>query len=320
MNELFDLVIIGGGPGGIGAVVEAKVLGLKRVLLIEKTENHSHTIRKFYKDKKRVDKDWQGQAVELEGNVNFVDGTKESTLDYFDQLLDDEAIESRFNCEASKVTKSADGIFHIQTNCGEFWSKNVIVSIGRMGKPNKPSYKIPPSIRSLVNYNLDKCSNGEKILVVGGGDSALEYACELSERNEVTLNYRRVVLSRPNPTNQKMLQEYVDKGKVVLKLGVDIIGLESEQGQVKVNYADGTNERYDRLIYAIGGTTPKEFLRSSGISLDERGEPVFDPETYESEIEGLYIAGDIAFASGGSIAIALNHGYRIVNHILSKEK
>jgi len=319
MNELFDLVIIGGGPGGIGAVVEAKVLGLKRVLLIEKTENHSHTIRKFYKDKKRVDKDWQGQAVELEGNVAFVDGTKESTLDYFDKLLDDEEIESRFNCEVSKVEKN-DGIFTISTNCGTFLSKNVIVSIGRMGKPNKPSYKIPPSIRRVVNYNLDRCGNGEKILVVGGGDSAVEYACDLSERNEVTLNYRRAELTRPNPTNCDMIEKYACEGKVRLKLGLDILGLEGEQGKVKVNFDDGTYELYDRLIYAIGGTTPKDFLRSCGITLDDRGEPIFDPQTYESEIEGLYIAGDIAFASGGSIAIALNHGYRIVKHILSKEE
>ncbi|MBA1420951.1 MAG: NAD(P)-binding domain-containing protein [Epsilonproteobacteria bacterium] len=97
MQTVYDLIIVGGGPGGIGAVVEAKELGLEKVLLIEKTENHSHTIRKFYKDKKRVDKDWQGQAVELEGNVGFEDGTKESTLNYFDQLLDDESIDSKLN-------------------------------------------------------------------------------------------------------------------------------------------------------------------------------------------------------------------------------
>ena len=108
MDTIYDLIIIGGGPGGIGAAVEAKALGLEKVLMIEKTDNHSHTIRKFYKDKKRVDKDWQGQAVELEGNVEFSDGTKESTLDYFDKLLDDEIIDTRFNCAVEKVYKEND--------------------------------------------------------------------------------------------------------------------------------------------------------------------------------------------------------------------
>jgi len=317
MNDIYDLIIIGGGPGGIGTVVEAKVLGLKKVLLIEKADNHSHTIRKFYKDKKRVDKDWQGQEVKLEGNVEFFDGTKESTLDYFDKLLDDETIDSRFNCEVLKVQKDND-IFNIYTNCGDYKAKNVVVSIGRMGKPNKPNYKIPPSIRTQVNYNLDKCGNGERILVVGGGDSAVEYACELSDSNHVTLNYRRETLSRPNPTNQAMIKDFSDRGRVLLKLGVDIESVINEQGEVRVNFADGSHQFYDRAIYAIGGTTPKDFLKSCGITLDSKGEPIFNSENYECEVKGLYIAGDIAFASGGSIAIALNHGYRIVNHILSK--
>ena len=317
MENLYDLVIVGGGPGGIGSVVEAKLLGLDKVLMIEKTDNHSHTIRKFYKDEKRVDKDWQGQEVVLEGNIDFLDGTKESTLDYFEKLLDDESVDARFNCAVETVEKR-DGLFYITSGCGVDVAKNVIVSIGRMGKPNKPSYKIPPSLRAQVNFNLDKCSNGEEILVVGGGDSAVEYACELSHTNEVTLNYRRADLSRPNPTNQEMIATFAEDEAVTLKLGVDIESLESEHGQVKVNFTDGS-KLYDRIIYAIGGTTPKDFLISCGITIDEAGEPIFD-ENYESEVEGLYIAGDIVFKSGGSIAIALNHGYRIVTHILNRGK
>jgi len=317
MENIYDLIIIGGGPGGIGSAVEAKVLGLEKVLMIEKTDNHSHTIRKFYKDKKRVDKDWQGQEVKLEGNVEFVDGTKESTLDYFDKLLDDEIIDTRFGCAVEKVEK-IDELFFVTSGCGVDRAKNIIVSIGRMGKPNKPSYKIPPSLRTQVNFNLDKCGNGENILVVGGGDTAVEYACELSETNEVTLNYRRDSLTRPNPTNQDMISQYAEDDAVTLKLGADIENLESERGQIKVNFSDGA-ELFDRIIYAIGGTTPSDFLKCCMVTLDDSGEPVFD-ENYETQTPGMYIAGDIAFNSGGSIAIALNHGYRIVTHILNKEK
>lgn len=317
MDIIYDLIIIGGGPGGIGAAVEAKVLGLEKVLMIEKTDNHSHTIRKFYKDKKRVDKDWQGQEVELEGNVEFVDGTKESTLDYFDKLLDDEIIDTRFNCAVEKVYKE-EGLFYVTSGCGVDRAKNIIVSIGRMGKPNKPAYKIPGSLRTQVNFNLDKCGNGEHILVVGGGDTAVEYACELSETNEVTLNYRRETLTRPNPTNQEMISHYAEDETLVLKLGVDIESLESEKGEIKVHFTDGV-EYFDRIIYAIGGTTPSDFLKCCLVTLDDAGEPIFD-ENYETETPGMYVAGDIVFNSGGSIAIALNHGYRIVSHILNKEK
>lgn len=316
MDNAYDIVIIGGGPGGIGVSVEAKILGIEKVLLVEKSDNHSGTIRKFYKDQKRVDKDWQGQKVELEGNVEFFDGTKETTIDYFEQLLDTHQIEARFNCEVEKVIKN-DEVFMINTNCGTVETKNVIIAVGRMGKPNKPSYDIPPSIRQVVNYNLDKCSNAENIMVVGGGDSAVEYACELSSSNSVTLSYRGAGLTRPNPTNVAMFENFLNENKINAKLGVNIESLENEKGKIKVNFDDASSEIFDRVIYAIGGTTPVDFLKKCSVDLDDSGEPIFD-KNYETKTKGMFIAGDIAFKSGGSIAIALNHGYRIVSYIMNR--
>jgi len=316
MQKIYDLIIIGGGPGGIGTAVEAKVLGLKDILLLEKSDNHSDTIRKFYKDNKRVDKDWQGQIVKIEGNVPFSDGTKESTIDFFDDLIDSHKIDSFFNCEVDKITKE-NNYFKVRSSKGEFLAKNVVIAIGRMGKPNKPNYKIPPSIKKRVNFNLDNCSEGEKILVVGGGDSATEYAVELAKYNDVTLNYRRDTLTRPNPTNKELIAKAFDEGAVKAKLGVDIESLENENTKVKVNFKDGSSEVYDRVIYAIGGTTPVDFLKNANLELDSKGEPIIK-DNLETSVEGIYIAGDIAFKSGGSIAIALNHGYKIVKDILNK--
>ncbi len=318
-DKVYDLIIIGGGPGGIGTAVEAKVLGIENILLLEKSENHSSTIRKFYKDNKRVDKDWQGQIVTIEGNIPFMDGTKESTLDFFDSLIDEHKIDAFFNCEVDKITKLDNNIFKVRSSKGEFFAKYVVIAIGRMGKPNKPDYKIPASIKSRVNFNLDKCDEGEKILVVGGGDSATEYAVELAKYNDVTLNYRKEKLTRPNPTNKKLIQKAFDEGKVKPKLGVDIESLEEKEGKVQVNFNDGSNEVFDRVIYAIGGTTPVDFLKNANLQLDAKGEPLIK-ENLESSVEGIYIAGDIAFKSGGSIAIALNHGYKIVKDILSKKE
>ncbi len=319
--DIYDIIIIGGGPGGIGAAVEAKLLGIDRVLLLEKSENHSSTIRKFYKDRKRVDKDWQGRKVELIGNILFNDGTKESTLNYFDKLLSEHKIDSRFNCEVLEVRKDEEkDLFEVHTSCFNkpFLAKNVIVAIGKMGKPNKPSYKIPPSLKKVVNFNLDKCGKGEKILVVGGGDSALEYALDLSDSNDVTLNYRRDRITKANPLNIEAINRAFDSGKVRAKLGVDIESLEDREGRVKVNFKNKESEIFDRVIYAIGGTTPVEFLKKCSIKLDEKNRPIFN-ENYETNIKGLFITGDIAFDSGGSIALALNQAYKIVDHILDKK-
>lgn len=317
MQQVYDLIIIGGGPGGIGAAVEAKVLGLESILMIEKGDNHSQTIRKFYKDNKRVDKDYKGQVVELEGNVDFTDGTKESTLNYFDKLLDNDEIDSAFNSEVEKIKKDGD-IFQVITTTAGYTAKNVIVAIGTMGKPNKPSYKIPPSIKERVNFNLDKCSQGEKLLLVGGGNSAAEYAIELSKTNTVTLNYRKETFTRLNDINEKMILEFNGQEKLRLRMGTDITELENENGLVKVNFTDGYYTIYERVIYAIGGTTPVDFLKKCGIELDEKNKPIFD-ENYETAVKGLYLGGDIAVKSGGSIAMALNHAYHIINHILKNK-
>ena len=315
---LYDIAIIGGGPGGIGSAIEAEINGLEKILLIEKTENHSHTIRKFYKDNKRVDKDWKGQVTKLEGNVDFFDGTKESTLDYFDSLLDKEKIDTSFYTEVEKIEKDDNNLFNIETNQGKFQAKNVVVTIGKMGKPNKPSYKIPPSIKSLINFNLDSCGENEKILVVGGGNSAAEYAYELAEHNNtVTLVYRKESFSRLNEQNEEILKEYNGQEILRLRMGTDIVSLDNHHGKILVNFNDGHFTIYDRIIYAIGGTSPVDFLKKCSIEVDINGMPKHD-ENYETNVSGLYVAGDIVFSSGGSIAIALNHGYHIVNNILEK--
>lgn len=313
MEHFYQLAIIGAGPAGIATAIESYVLGMRDIVLLEKDENHNATIRKFYKDNKRVDKDWKGQKVELDGTIYFMDGTKESTLDFFDQLLDNEVVELRTHTEVQKIVK-IEGGFEVFIAGGSIKAAYVVVTIGRMGKPNKPDYKIPLSIKNQIHFTLDGCSQGEKVMVVGGGDSAIEYAVELCERNEVSICYRRGTFRRANPTNQADIEKAVSEGTVRPLLNTEIIELESERGKVKVMFGDGTSELYDRLVYAIGGTTPSGFLQSSGIR-EEDGKPVHD-ENYQTNVKGLFVAGDITQESGGSIALGLNHGFAIANYII----
>lgn len=317
MGHLYELAIIGAGPAGIATAIESYVLGMRDIVLLEKDENHNATIRKFYKDNKRVDKDWKGQKVELDGTLYFVDGTKESTLDFFDRLLDNEVLELRTHTEVQKIVKQGD-MFEVFVAGGSVMARYVVVTIGRMGKPNKPDYKIPPSIKNQIHFTLDGCGSGEKIMVVGGGDSAIEYAVELCDKNEVSICYRRGTFRRANPTNQADIERAMKEGSVRALLNTEIIGLESEEGKVKAIFSDGSTELFDRLVYAIGGTTPSGFLQSSGIR-EEEGKPAHD-ENYQSNVPGLFVAGDITQESGGSIALGLNHGYAIANYIKTLSK
>ncbi len=317
MEKIHNLVIIGAGPAGIATAVESYILGIRDIVVLEKDQNHNATIRKYYKENKRVDKDWKGQKVELDGNIYFMDGTKESTLDFFDEIIAHHSVELRTHTEVQKIVKNGD-IFDVMIPGGSIKARYVVVTIGRMGKPNKPDYKIPASIRKRVNYTLDDCSEGEKILVVGGGDSAVEYAVDLAEKNDVTICYRRETFRRANPTNQSAIANAISHGEVRPYLGVNVEGLEDDGGRVRVVFAEREPEIFDRVVYAIGGTTPSAFLQGSGIRVED-GKPVHD-ENYMTDVPGLYVAGDITQESGGSIALGLNHGYAIAHHITEQMK
>jgi len=317
MSNIYDIIIIGGGPGGIASAVESVIFKLKKVLLIEKGDNHSQTIRKYYKDSKRVDKIYKKQEITLKGNVTFFDGTKESTLDHFEEIIDNEIIQSLYNTEVEKVIKE-DGIFRVITFNGDYFAKNVIVSIGRMGRPNKTQYKIPSSIRKIINHNPYDCRGNEKILVVGGGDSGVEYACQLTTENNITLAIREDKFKDCNDLNEEMVIRYDQQERLRIRYGVDIESIEkNDKGDVKVNYKNGFYTNYNRIIYAIGGTTPVDFLRKSNIELNDQKSPIYN-DNYETNVKGLYIVGDIIYNKGGSIAMAINHAYDVMQDIIKK--
>ncbi len=313
MDKIHEVAVIGAGPAGIATAVESVILGLKDIIIFEKGSNHSETIRKFFDDKKPVDRDWKGISINLKGNISFEDGTKEDTLNLFEKALEEYRIEARFTTEIVEIIKE-DTLFKIITNTNEeFLANNIVIAIGKMGKPNKPDYDLPKTLKKKINHNIADCIGDEDILVVGGGDTAAEFAYFIREGNQVTLNYRKKEITRANPKNTKNLLDSAEEGKINLKLGIDILSVDDENGKCKVTYTDETVAFYDRIIYGLGGSTPKEFLANTPLELDEKGKPLSNEQNQNTQ--GIYVAGDIAGSMGGSIALALNHGYNIVQSI-----
>jgi len=315
--KVFDILIVGAGVSGIACVIEAKIVGINNTLVLEKSDNFFNTIRKFYKNGKRVDKNWKNQIVDIIGNIDFCDTTKDEFLNDFENILKKYAINPLYNTEVEKVLKNSENIFEVYSKTQKYLAKNVIIAIGKMGKPNKPEYKIPLKIQKIVNFNLDKCTSNENILVIGGGNSAIEYAYSLiDDKNSVTLAYRQKSFSRLNETNQNILQDYEKTKNLRVKLGCDIISLEEFDKKVLVHFNSGESSVFDRLIYAIGGTTPVDFLKNSRIQMNENNKATFD-EYFQTNIKGLYLAGDLV-ANEGSIAICLNQSFNIIKNIHQK--
>lgn len=314
----YEVAVIGAGPGGISAALECIKGGISSVILLEKGAQCSNTIRKFYKDGKRVDRNYKGQSIELKGSFPFTDGDKDSTLKLFDSVIDSNNINIKYNNEVDSIKKQNDTFMIRNSDNSVIEAKFVVISIGKMGQPNKPSYEIPASIRKIINYNANECQNNEKILIVGGGNSAVEYAIDLAKSANATLNYRRSEFTRINDENAKLLQEVISSGKLKTKLGVDITSIDEEGSQAKVNFTDGSSECFSRVVYAIGGASPVDFLKKCGISVDDKGAPICEVETI-SNIKNMFLAGDIALKSGGSIALAIKHGYDIAQNIIKSK-
>jgi len=304
-----DLIVIGAGPCGIACGVEAK-LAKKDVLILEKSNTICQTLVQFYKEGKRVDKAYKGCEGTNYGNVPFEDGTKESTIATFEKMIKEHNIELELSSEVESVKKDNDK-FILSTSKGVYECKNIIIAIGRMGKPNKPDYKLPSSLSKLINFNANSVLGNEKILVVGGGNSAAEYAVDLANSNQVSLCYRKDKFTRLNDINLKDIQEASANDKLILKLGTDIVSVEDENGKARVEFSDGTKQNYDRIIYAIGGSTPVDFLQKCGVEVDEKGVPFAD-ENKESNVKGIFVAGDIATKNGASIVTGLNDAVKII--------
>lgn len=305
---MYDLIVIGAGPAGIAAAYEAKKNGAKNVLLLEKAKENCQTFRIYYKDGKRVDKVYKGIDVANKGSLNFVDGTKESTLELFDNAIKQSGFEYKTSCEVEKVKKEADN-YKVITSNGDFLTKYVVVAIGRMGKPNKPDYKLPSKFSKVINFNANDAKENEKILVVGGGNSAAEYAVDLSTKADVTMCYRKAEFTRLNDINLNN----VKSAKINLLMATDIIEIIDNADKPKVRFTNDTIMEFDRIIYGIGGSTPVDFLNNCGIEIDDKGVPSFDKLSMQTNMQGIFVAGDIASKNGESIMMALNAAKNIAD-------
>jgi thioredoxin reductase (NADPH) len=321
---MYDLIIIGAGPGGIALAAEAQASGVdpSRTLILEKATTHNWAIRQLYPEQKLTTANYKGFHPRCEGLLCIGDMTKSQTIQYFDGIIAGYKLNLQYDAEvyAMRPIEEASGArFRLESSKGTYDTKVLAIAIGIFGRPNKPrEYRLPPTLKERLLFDItSQHLEGEDVLVVGGGDTAAEYVEHLRKQgNRVTLSYRGAEFKRLNEHNRATLLDMERRGEVEILRGSNITGIETDAGRPRPVYREEQYQprTYDRVVYALGGTTPTNFLRMLGIEFNDEG-PIFN-ENGETDVAGLFLIGDLVVGkTGGSIITAFNSAVRAMRRI-----
>ena len=324
---MHDLIIIGAGPGGIALAAEAFASGINpyQILILEKGPTHNSAIRQLYPEQKLTTANYKGFAARCEGLLCVRDMTKPETLQFFDKIISDYHVNIEFNAEVYGMRGLDEGgaRFRVESSQGVYESKVLACAIGIFGRPNKPKeYRLPPLLKERLLFDMTSHAiQNEEVLVVGGGDTAAEYVQYLPQQNNrVTLSYRKADFTRLNQENHTALLAMEKRGEVEILRSSNITEITEDAGRPRIIFAEAEHPTriFDRVIFALGGTTPTNFLHTLGITFNGDG-PVFD-ESGATNVDGLYLIGDLVVGKkGGSIITAFNSAVRAMKSICIRD-
>ena len=264
-NE-FDVLIIGAGPAGISASLQAKKLGLKAVLLEQ--DSLGGTVFNFPRAKIVMTAPME---IPLYGKVKFFQASKTELLTIWKEVIDKNSIDIRENTKVDAIHMTESG-FEVQCS-GEinYITNKVLLAIGRRGTPRK--LNVAGELMEKVAYRLlePELISGKDVLVVGGGDSAIESALLLAPSNKVTLSYRGDKFSRLKPLNAENIQKAIHDKTLDVILESNVIEILSDRVLMKKGSDQPSFELKNDLVYIFaGGELPTQFLQKTGIEITKR--------------------------------------------------
>ncbi len=269
LRHEYAAIIVGAGPAGITAALRAQELGL-RYLLIDQ-DDLGGAIRHYPRNKLVMT---QPLDLPLYGQLKKDEYSKEFLVELWDQLRT--KISGSFHGNEKLIGVSLDPQgFVVATNRATYACANVLMAIGRRGTPrqlNVDGEELPKVMYQLVDA---RSYSGRDLLIVGGGDSAIEAAVGLARQanNRVTISYRRDAFYRIKKKNENAVTKLMQTNKIkvvfdsqVKRIGSDKVVLVTKSGEVTlVN---------DYVFIFAGGDPPYEFLKGMGIQFGgEKKEP-----------------------------------------------
>jgi thioredoxin reductase (NADPH) len=263
---LLDVLIVGAGPAGLAAGLGA-VERRMRYAIVEQEPGLGGTIYHYPRNKIAMTAPMQLPIV---GKVRFGEVSKEALLDFWQDVVRRSGLQVRFGERVERVERK-DGSFTVTSTAGTYRARAVLLAIGRRGTPRKlgvPGEELPKVVYRLVDPVQYR---GQSVLVVGGGDSALEAALACAEQpgTKVALSYRGEAFSRVKAANRSRLDAAEKGGRVRVLLSSSVRGIDARhvtlehEGRIE-------NLANDAVIVNAGGVLPTEFLRSLGVQVDTK--------------------------------------------------
>lgn len=266
-----DVVIVGAGPAGLSAGLSA-IFHKLRYRLIEQEDSLGGSVYHYPRHKIAMT---APVKLDLIGTVRLgTEVQKEKLLDFWHDIVGRTKLTMNFNERFEGLERRPDGTLDVRTSRGSYHTQSVLLALGRRGTPRKlgvPGEELPKVVYRLVDAEQYA---GQAVLVVGGGDSALEAAIALAEQpdTDVTLSYRSDAFARVKEKNRSTVDGLVQAGRLRLLLKSTVKAIQPDM--VTVTRLEPGLEPValpnQHVIVCAGGELPTPLLRSIGIRFETK--------------------------------------------------
>lgn len=262
----FDVVIVGCGPAGLSAGLSA-IQHKLRYKLIEQEDSLGGAVYHYPRQKIAMTAPVKLAVI---GTVKFGEVQKETLLRFWNDVVRKTGLQIAFR-EQMEAIERVDGGFVVRTTQGRHTTRNVLLAMGRRGTPRK--LEVPGEETGKVVYRLIDPAQyaGQAVLVVGGGDSALEAAIALSQEagTDVILSYRSAAFSRVKQKNRLLLEQQQTAGRLRVVLNSTVKAIHADV--VELLHDDAVHRyRNQAVIVCAGGLLPTPILQKAGIQFDTK--------------------------------------------------